>query len=95
MPTAGETIGAELNPISVEEAELFAIDIPEHLTHLKEMIPEEYWDYLDVFDGEKATTTLPDIHGPDIDFAIKLNPAKLLPKPSRPYHMNQEEHAEC
>ena len=63
VPTDGETTSAELDPIPVEEVELFAIDIPKHLTHLKEIIPEEYWDYLDVFDGEKAATTLPEIQG--------------------------------
>ena len=38
---------------------------------------------------------LPPLHGPDVDFAIKLDETELLPKPSCPYHMNQEECAEC
>jgi hypothetical protein len=79
------------NPISTEEAELFVIEVPKHLTLLKEVIPEEYWDYLDVFNSEKAAMTLPEIRGPDIDFTIELDPSKPLPKPSQPYHMNQEE----
>jgi hypothetical protein len=33
--------------------------------------------------------------GPNIDFAIKLDPSKPLSKPSHPYHMNQEEQTEC
>jgi hypothetical protein len=34
----------------------------------------EYWDWLDVFDGDKAATTLPEIKGEhiDFDFAIEL-----------------------
>jgi hypothetical protein len=83
------------DPIFTEEAELFAIKVPKHLTPLKEVVPKEYWDYLDVFDAEKAAMALPEICGPDIDFAIELDPTKPLPKPSRPYHMNQEEQAEC
>ncbi len=75
--------------------ELFAIDIPDHLIPLKEVIPEEYWDFLHVFDGEKAASTLPEVCGPHINFAIKLDLTKPLPKLSHPYHMNQEEHAEC
>jgi hypothetical protein len=86
-----ETPEIKPNPISTEEAELFAIEVPKHLVPLKEVIPEEYWDYLDMFDSKKATTTLPEVHGPNIDFVIELDPSKPLPKPSQPYHMNQEE----
>ena len=85
----------DLDPITAEEVNLYTIDIPKHLLHLKEIIPEVYWDYLDVFNGEKAATMLPDIRGPDINFAIELDPTKPLPKLSQPYHLNQEEHAEC
>jgi hypothetical protein len=81
--------------LSIEGARLLAINIPEHLTELTETIPEVYWDCLNVFDGQKAAMTLPELRGPDIDFAIELDPTKPLPKPSRPYHMNQEEQAEC
>ena len=93
--TVGEEPDPELDPILTEEVELFAIDIPDHLIPLKEVIPEEYWDFLDVFDGEKAASTLPEVCGPHINFAIKLDLMKPLPKPSHPYHMNQEECAEC
>ena len=95
VPTVGDEPDPELNPMSAEEVGLFAIDIPDHLVPLKEVIPEEYWDFLDVFDGEKAVSTLPEIRGPHIDFAIDLDASKPLPKPSRPYHMNQEERTEC
>jgi hypothetical protein len=54
-----------------------------------------YWDHISVFDGQKAAITLPELQGPDVNFAIKLDPMKLLPKPSHPYHMNQEEWGEC
>jgi hypothetical protein len=85
----------DMELLSIEGAGLSAIDIPEHLTELTETIPEAYWDRMGVFDGQKAATTLPELQGPDVDFAIELDPTKLLPKPSHPYHMNQEEWAEC
>jgi len=44
---------------------------------------------------EKAATTLLELRGSDIDFTIELDPTKPLPKLSCPYHMNQEERAEC
>ena len=81
-------------PLTAEEIELYAIDIPECLRSIAMDIPEYYHDYMDRFDGEKATTTLPDFQ-PDSDFTINLDPSKPLPKPSQPYHMNQEECAEC
>jgi hypothetical protein len=70
------------DPISMEEVELFTIEVPKHLTPLKEVILEEYWDYLDIFDAEKVATTLLEICRLDIDFAIELDPTKPLPKPS-------------
>jgi hypothetical protein len=93
--TVDDSLESELNSLTIEEADLFAVEIPEHLESLKEDIPEHYWDSLDMFDGEKAASTLPELQGPDINFAIDLDPEKPLPKPSWPYHMNQEEHAEC
>jgi hypothetical protein len=81
--------------LSIEGAGLSAIDILEHLTELTQTIPDVYWDRLNMFDGQKAATTLPELHGPDINFVIELDPTKPLLKPSRPYHMNQEEWAEC
>jgi hypothetical protein len=91
QPLMVEVPDSTPNPISTEEAELFTIEVPKHLIPLKEVIPEEYWDYLDIFDSEKAATTLPEVCGLDIDFAIELDPSKPLLKPSHPYHMNQEE----
>jgi hypothetical protein len=85
----------DMELLSIEGAGLSAIDIPEHLTELTETILEVYWDCLNIFDGQKAATTLPELCGPDIDFAIELDPMKPLPKPSCPYHMNQEERAKC
>jgi hypothetical protein len=85
----------DMELLSIEGARLSAIDIPEHLMELTETIPEVYWDRLNVFDGQKAATTLPKLRGPDINFVIELDPTKPLPKPSRPYHMNQEEQAKC
>ena len=34
------------------------IEIPSHLTMLKDTIPEVYWDFLDVFNGQKVATNL-------------------------------------
>jgi len=51
---------AELDPLTTEEIELYAIDIPECLQSIATDIPEYYHDYMDRFDGEKAATTLPD-----------------------------------
>jgi len=85
-----ESSNPELEPVSAKEAKIFMIAVPECLEHLKEVIPKEYWDFIDVFNGEKATTTLLELHRLDINFVIKLDPMKPLPKPSCPYHMNQE-----
>jgi len=71
-PMIKESFDPKLEP--VEEAKIFTIAVPEHLEHLKEVIPKEYWDSIDVFDGEKATTTLPELCRLDIDFVIKLDP---------------------
>jgi len=86
-----ESFDPKLEPVSVEEAEIFAITVPKHLEHLKEVIPKEYWDFINVFDREKAATTLLELRRLDINFAIDLDPTKPLPKLSCPYHMNQEE----
>jgi hypothetical protein len=85
----------DMELLLIEGAGLSTIDIPEHLMELTEMIPEVYWDRMGVFNGQKVATTLPELQGPDVDFAIELDPTKPLPKPSHPYHMNQEEWAEC
>ena len=54
------------------------------------MVPEEYHDFLDVFNPETPMSHLP-LSRLEYDFAIELDPTKPLPKPARPYHMNQEE----
>jgi hypothetical protein len=85
----------DMELLSIKGAGLSAINILEHLTELTETILEAYWDHIGVFDGQKAATTLPELQGPDVDFAIELDPTKPLLKPSRLYHMNQEEQEEC
>ena len=50
---------------------------------------------INVFNGQKAVNMLPSLRGLDVDFAIELDETKPLLKPSWPYHMNQEERAEC
>ena len=79
-----------VEPLSEQEIDLFAVEIPEHLESVAEQIPEPYHIKINVFDGQKAVNMLPPLRGPDVDFAIELDKTKLLPKPSQPYHMNQE-----
>ena len=62
---------------------------------MAETILDPYQIKLNMFNGQKAVTKLLPLHGPDVNFTIELDELKLLPKPSRPYQMNQEEHAEC
>ena len=80
--------------MTVEEIDIYAIDSPSTLTPMEGTMPDHYQQEVACFDGEKAVTTLPDLREHD-DFVIDLDPAKPFPKPSRPYHMNQEERAEC
>lgn len=58
----------------------------------KELVPEEFWDYEDVFSDEKFSEQLPP-HRP-WDCNIDLDPAKPLPKPTGLYHMSYEEDKE-
>ena len=90
-----EVLGLTFKPLSEQEIGLFAVKIPEHLELVAEHIPELYHVKINVFDGQKAVNVLPLLHGPNVDFTIKLDETKLLLKPSYPYHMNQEECAEC
>jgi hypothetical protein len=85
----------DMELLSIKGARLSAINILEDLTELTETILEVYWDHLNMFDSQKVAMTLPELRGPDIDFVIELDPMKLLPKPSHPYHMNQQEQAKC
>ena len=84
-----------VEPLSEQEIDLFVVEIPEHLELVAKQIPELYHIKINVFNGQKAVNMLPPLCGPDVDFAIELDETKPLPKPSRPYHMNQEERAEC
>ena len=84
-----------VEPLSEEEVNIFAVEIPEHLESVAETILDPYRVKINVFDGQKAVTILLPLHGPDVDFAIELDKSKPLLKPSRPYQMNQEECAEC
>ena len=80
-----------VEPLSEQEINLFAVEIPEHLESVAKHIPEPYHIKINVFNGQKAVNSLLLLCSPDVDFAIKLDEMKPLLKPSCPYHMNQEE----
>ena len=84
-----------VEPLLEQEINLFAVEILEQLELVTEHIPEPYHVKINVFNRQKAVNVLPPLCSPDVDFAIELDETKPLPKPSCPYHMNQEEHAEC
>jgi hypothetical protein len=94
LETVNDTLESKLNPLTIEEVDIFTIKILECLESLED-IPKHYWDSLDMFNSEKVVSTLPELQGPNIDFLINLKPDKPLLKLSCPYHMNQEECAEC
>ena len=71
-----------VKPLSEQEIDLFAVKIPEHLESVAKQIPKPYHIKINVFNGQKAVNVLPPLHGPDVDFAIKLDETKPLPKPS-------------
>ena len=60
----------------------------------KTIVPEQYWDYLDVFDEEEANQ-LPPIRGPGIDHQIELSEDENGKKPTVPwgplYNMSRDE----
>ena len=94
------TIAVEGSEIVVEtlleeEVNIFAVEIPEHLELVAKTILDPYWVKINVFDGQKAVTALLPLCRLDVDFMIELDESKPLLKPSCPYHMNQEESAEC
>ena len=95
MAVENEVSEIVVEPLSKEEVDIFMVEIPEHLESVAETIPDPYCVKINIFDGQKAVTVLPPLHGPDVDFAIELDKSKLLLKPSCPYQMNQEECAEC
>ena len=85
----GSTSAAFMEP---ELVEIFAINLMPLATKetLRKLIPEEYHDYLNVFDPEGPMCQLPPLR-PGYDFEIQLNPSKPLPQPARPYHMSPAE----
>ena len=90
-----QTTDVEGNVCNMEPdmVNLYAIDLMLMATseELKKMVPEEYHDFLDVFDPEGPMRELPPLR-PGYDFEIPLDPNKPLPKPAQPYHMNPSEH---
>ena len=84
-----------VEPQSEEENDLFTGEIPEDLESVAKQIPKPYHIKINVFNGQKVVNMLPPLCSPDVDFAIELDKTKPLLKSSCPYHMNQEEHAEC
>ena len=94
LETIREVPDPEADAMSAEEIDIYTIDSPSTLVPMEGQMPDHYLGEVDCFDGEKAVTTLPNSHDSN-DFGIDLNPAKPFPRPSQPYHMNQEEHAEC
>jgi len=57
---------------------------------LKQTIPQEYHDFLDVFDVEYAMSKCPE-KCPGYDFEIHLKDDAKLPPPAKPYHLSQAE----
>ena len=94
MEMIGEAPDPNTNAMTAKEINIYTIDSPSSLVLMEGTMPDNYQTQVDVFDGKKVVTTLPDLCKHD-DFGINLDPAKPFSKPSRPYHMNQEEHAEC
>ena len=90
-----EVLELAVKPLLEQEINLFVVEIPEHLELVAKQIPKLYHVKINVFNGQKVVNMLPLLCGPDVDFAIKLDETKPLPKPSQPYHMNQEEREEC
>ena len=79
--TIGEAPDLETNAMTTEEIDIYAIDSPSRLVLMEGAMPDNYQTQVDVFDGEKVVTTLPDLREHD-DFGIDLDPAKPFPKPS-------------
>jgi hypothetical protein len=72
--------------------EIYAIDLMPTTTEgkLKEMIPTEYYDFLDLANPEGPLKGLPPLR-PGYNFEIQLDPNKPLPRPVRLYHMGPSE----
>ena len=80
--------------MTTEEIDIYTINSPSDPVLMEGIMPDNYQAQVDVFNGKKVVTTLPDLCKHD-DFRIDLDPVKPFLKLSRPYHMNQEECAEC
>jgi hypothetical protein len=61
--------------------------IAERYVKLKEVVPECYHDYLDVFDADLCSSKLAP-RRPGYDFEINLVPGSKLPPPAHPYHLS-------
>jgi dUTP pyrophosphatase len=69
------------------------IDIPpiaERYAKLREVVPECYHNYLDIFNSDLCSSKLAP-RRPRYDFEINLVPGSKLPPPARPYHLSREE----
>src|SRR5258706_1698259 len=76
--TLGHAASSKLRPREVRYQELM------------QQIPQEYHDYLDVFDADLAMSKCPE-HRPTYDFEIHLQEGCKLPPSSRPYHLSRQE----
>jgi len=76
-----ESVG--LYSMEPDFVEIFAVDLMPSATEgeLRGMIPEQYHDFLDVFDPTGPMRQLPPLR-PGYDFEIPLDPNKPLPKPA-------------
>ena len=79
--TIREAPDLETDAMTAKEIDIYAIDSPSNLVPMEGTMPDNYQAQVDVFDGEKAVTTLPDLCKHN-DFGIDLDPAKPFPKPS-------------
>jgi len=62
----------------------------ERYQELKLTVPQDYHDFLDVFDAEYAMSKCPEPR-PGYDFEIHLKDNAKLPPPAKPYHLSQGE----
>jgi len=76
--TLGHTANATLRPITERHQEL------------KQLVPVEYHEFLDVFDADLAMSKCPP-HRPGYDFELNLVENAKLPPPAKPYHLSQSE----
>ena len=85
-PQVGDPQQDEPQPLYDDDVHEGALDFMEVSTispEDKERVPEEYHNYLDVFDANNAQKLPPFREG--FDFKIDLIPNKPWPVPSKPY----------